>query len=240
MILVYEKDPALAADIARALGERGQEARQVETFYGVRDSALELKPAAVLFALDQNSVSTFGKLRQALDPEHIPVVAMGSRRRLYRAFESLQLAGWLGSAFAVAGGLAPRHFWFVEAPVAPGAARDAVERAIRETSAAPPRTATWRRRLALLAMVGLAAGGALALVAILVPLIQGRLSDRLLSFWVLLARFGLLLGLASAAVQRGSVVAAALRVRLRPPWWSLANLGLLVLLAAWLAWPRGQ
>lgn len=226
MILLYEKDPELAAGIARAFAARGQEVRRVEAFYDVRQRALDPRPAAVLFALDQNSLGAFGELRSALDPD-VPVVAMGQRRFLYRAFVRLHSLAWMTGSL-LEGRLVPERFWYVRAPVAAEAACDQVERAIREAATPVSRAITWRRRLVARAWLALLAAWVVTMIATFAEtLLVRRPYDQVFAFR--LFSMATLLILAFVLWERARVLLAALRVRLRPSWWSFTWLGLLAL-----------
>lgn len=218
MVLLYEKDAGLAAAVARGLAERGHEVRRCESFLTVRDLAPQLRPAAVLFAVDQNSLGTFGALRRALDPD-VPVVATGKRRHLYVAFAGLHANAALGGFSAAASRLVPERFWFVEAPVAPQAACDAVERAIREAAVPRQGARRWRRFLGF-ALLGLGLGGALVAAAG-VFLHWGERA------W----RVGAALAWGSMAGAYALPALAASRIGLRPPGWVLALASLFLLVA---------
>ena len=227
MILLYEKDPELAAGIARAFAARGQEVRRVEAFHDVRRRVLELRPAGVLFALDQNSGSAFAELR-VLDPE-VPVVAMGTRRFLYGAFDALQSASLMVGGLRHGSRVVPERFWYLVAPFTAEAACDAVERAIREAAAPVPRAVARRRRLVALAWSALLVVSAVAtVVGFLGALFVQRPHKQ---YFLQLLYAGPLLFLGLFTWNRVQAIVAALRIRLRPSWWSFAWLGLLALWA---------
>jgi hypothetical protein len=214
MILVYEQDRALAAEVERELRQAGFGVRLLDTWLGLGDLARTLKARAVLFQLHANSqvwvAQTWGSLREI----GIPLVATGTRGRIYRAF--LAILPPLARQGA-------HRFRGLERPFTPAAARDALEAAIRETG--PPSRSYQRwRRTALLALL---LGGALLLVCgvpVVLASFQGLRGGALSAppNWSM-AGWGLGMTASWAAPR-----VLARRCGIKQPWWAIGS-GLLVL-----------
>ncbi|HSN92139.1 MAG TPA: hypothetical protein VLS93_12990 [Anaeromyxobacteraceae bacterium] len=157
MVLVYEQDRALADEVKRELEQAGYQVRLLDTWAGLPDLARTLKARGVLYQLDVDSQTGFGSIWRTLGQAGVPLVATGTRGRIY---EAAMLA------VGPAGGGRVDRFRGLERPFTAEGARTALEEVIHQ--AGPPSPADERRRRAArLAYLGgtvvalLAAAGAI-------------------------------------------------------------------------------
>lgn len=140
MILVYDGDKQAAEGVAQALRGAGHEVRILATFLGAATLARELKPEAVVFRADRNSVVTAGELLNTLAPLGIPLVLSGSPWCAYQVFAS----GWWERR--------ANPVWSLAQPCSAEQVRAVVDRALRDKARGDPAQLERRRVSARLAI----------------------------------------------------------------------------------------